>query len=83
MNARMRRRLARLEQTASPAETVHVWAGAEALADTQPHVAAYPKRTFQPQGSRAAMGVGLCENVVAGGDCATISQKRLPSSLSD
>jgi hypothetical protein len=28
------RRLARLEQAVSPPETVHVWAGAEALADT-------------------------------------------------
>jgi hypothetical protein len=34
MNALLRRRLARLEQAISPAETVHVWAGTETLADT-------------------------------------------------
>ena len=34
MTGLLGRRLARLEQTASPAETVHVWAGAETLADT-------------------------------------------------
>jgi len=34
MTGPLGRRLARLEQTVSPARTVHVWAGTETLADT-------------------------------------------------
>ena len=34
MTGLLGRRLARLEQAVSPAETVHVWAGTETLADT-------------------------------------------------